>query len=265
MSYGYVYKFTFIPTGKIYVGKHRYSNRILDEDYFGSGTLWNNEINNYISSNSVDDLNKIIKRDILEWCDTCDELNDKEIFWIKELNSCDRDIGYNIASGGNGGTGKYCKWYNDGQNEFYINTLFEVHDKDLIKGRLKERFKNIGLNTVWINNGSIQKHCNKEEAKKFIDLGWSKGMIYRGDEWRRKCGHSISESQRKICSETAKKTIREGKNLGWVLNQFKKGQIPHNKNKIWITDGTKNAYINHDDIIPDGWYRGCTQRRKGKN
>ena len=31
MSYGYIYKFTLLPTGKVYIGKHK--SEVFDENY----------------------------------------------------------------------------------------------------------------------------------------------------------------------------------------------------------------------------------------
>lgn len=88
--YGYIYKFTLIPTGKIYVGKHKATK--FDENYYGSGKYWLPEVEKYGKDQ--------VKREILEWCLSEDELNSREIFWIKELNSRDKNIGYNKAVGG---------------------------------------------------------------------------------------------------------------------------------------------------------------------
>lgn len=38
-----------------------------------------------------------------------------------------------------------------------------------------------------------------------------------------------------------------------------KGQPSTNKGMIWITNGINNKYIHKKDIIPEGWYKGCTQ------
>lgn len=35
-----------------------------------------------------------------------------------------------------------------------------------------------------------------------------------------------------------------------------------NKGKISITDGVRNKYICKDDVIPDGWWKGNTQKKK---
>lgn len=87
----YIYKITNKINGKIYVGKTTKDN----DNYFGSGILINKSIQKYGKEN----FDKII----LEKCDSTEMLNKSEIKWIKELNSTDRNIGYNIAKGGEGG------------------------------------------------------------------------------------------------------------------------------------------------------------------
>lgn len=41
-----------------------------------------------------------------------------------------------------------------------------------------------------------------------------------------------------------------------------KGKPSTIKGRISITNGVKNRYIDPEEIIPDGWYRGSTQNRK---
>ena len=84
-----IYKITNLINGKIYVGKSVRNPK----NYFGSGKLIKQAINKYgISS---------FTKEILEVCETLDQLSNREKFWIKELGSQHR--GYNIAEGGTGG------------------------------------------------------------------------------------------------------------------------------------------------------------------
>lgn len=92
-KYKFIYKITNVLNGKIYVGKR--TTDIIEDGYLGSGIKINNSIKKYGR--------EYFKREILEFCETKEELNEREIFWIKELNSRDKNIGYNIAKGGDGG------------------------------------------------------------------------------------------------------------------------------------------------------------------
>ena len=91
--YGYIYKFTDIVNNKIYIGKRE--KNYFDESYYGSGKLWKNVLNTVGKDN--------IKREILQWCYSKEELYNAERNWIKKLQSQDKDIGYNIHKGGAGG------------------------------------------------------------------------------------------------------------------------------------------------------------------
>lgn len=101
--YGCIYKITCEVDGKIYIGKTTKSI----EDRFKEH-IDNSRKNSYRHKSYL--YNAIRKYgpekfsvDLIEEC--CDEssLNDRERFWIIELNSRDRDVGYNIHEGGKGG------------------------------------------------------------------------------------------------------------------------------------------------------------------
>lgn len=85
---GYIYKITS-PEGKSYVGLKKSSTFV--NSYWSSSQnkdYWN-------------DLNKFGKeaftREVLEWCYTLSELNERETYWIKECKSTVDNNGYNIC------------------------------------------------------------------------------------------------------------------------------------------------------------------------
>jgi len=84
----WVYKITNKINGKIYVGQSHKKRSM----YLGSGNLIKAAVNKYGKENFIK-----------EWIDqalTQEELDKKEIYWIKNLNAQDKNIGYNIADGG---------------------------------------------------------------------------------------------------------------------------------------------------------------------
>jgi group I intron endonuclease len=88
---GIIYKTTNLINGKIYVGQDKNCN----PNYKGSGILLHRAISKYGWDNFV--------KEILEVCHSKEELNDREKFWIKELDARDKTVGYNISAGGSGG------------------------------------------------------------------------------------------------------------------------------------------------------------------
>lgn len=84
-----IYKTTNLINGKFYIGKDKNNN----DSYLGSGLLLKKAIKKYGKEN--------FKKEILEFCQDEEELNDKEKYWILNTNAI--NLGYNILEGGTGG------------------------------------------------------------------------------------------------------------------------------------------------------------------
>lgn len=87
-----VYKITNKINGKIYIGQ---TEKVDITNYYGSGVVIMKALKKYGKKN--------FERIILEVCQTKDQLNKAEIYWIEYYNSTDRNLGYNISTGGDGG------------------------------------------------------------------------------------------------------------------------------------------------------------------
>ena len=95
---GVIYKTTNLINGKIYVGKRIFNKeKFLKTNYYGSGTLLKSSIIKYGLES--------FERVILEEVDN-EILSDREIYWIKELESNNLEIGYNLTTGGNSKYGR---------------------------------------------------------------------------------------------------------------------------------------------------------------
>lgn len=91
--YGYVYITTNNANGKKYIGQKK-SCVFLHEKYLGSGKYLRNAIKHYGKENFTVEL--------LDECDSKEQLDDRERYWIKSFNAVCSDTFYNIASGGEG-------------------------------------------------------------------------------------------------------------------------------------------------------------------
>ena len=89
--YGYIYKTTNLLNDKIYIGKKKGE---FTEKYKGSGKYLKNAINKYEAEN--------FKVEIIEYCETLEEQNEKEKYWIDYYRNQNVEM-YNIADGGDGG------------------------------------------------------------------------------------------------------------------------------------------------------------------
>ena len=86
-----IYKITNLINNKIYIGKDTTSN----PSYFGSGLLINRAFDKYGKQNFI--------KEIIDETSDYKELSEKEIYWISYYNSTNKEIGYNISKGGDGG------------------------------------------------------------------------------------------------------------------------------------------------------------------
>jgi hypothetical protein len=73
-----IYKTTNLINGKIYIGQTKHPD---NKRYLGSGTYIKKSIKKYGRQNFL--------RETLEVCNTQQELNERELYWINKLNSTD--------------------------------------------------------------------------------------------------------------------------------------------------------------------------------
>ena len=93
MRVGVIYKIINRLNGKMYVGKHaKPAEHFFKSKYYGSGLYIRNAINKYG--------NAAFDRAVIEET-RVDCLNERERFWIRELNTV-HPSGYNIHTGGDG-------------------------------------------------------------------------------------------------------------------------------------------------------------------
>lgn len=91
--YGYIYKTVNLINNRMYIGKHCSEN--FDTTYYGSGKLLLRAIKKYGKKN--------FSVEVLEWCKTEEELNNREKYYIDFYKQKYGRICYNVAAGGTGG------------------------------------------------------------------------------------------------------------------------------------------------------------------
>lgn len=163
-----IYKATCLVNNKIYIGQTRKSlnTRISqhNKNVLKPVQLINRAIKKYGIEN--------FKWEIIEKCNTFKELNEREIFWIKELDSRNPLIGYNIAVGGTGrirylyvdnkDTLDIINLYKDGNTLTYISKKHSI-SLTKIQNLLKEN--NIKLEKRKHSKKTLQEWSNKYTKK----------------------------------------------------------------------------------------------------
>jgi group I intron endonuclease len=92
LIYGIIYKTTNFKNGKYYIGQ---TIRVNNSHYYGSGIWLNRALRKYGLS--------AFEKEVIDEAYSQKELNEKEMYWIAALSAQDKNIGYNLASGGSGG------------------------------------------------------------------------------------------------------------------------------------------------------------------
>jgi hypothetical protein len=195
-----IYRTTNLINGKIYIGQDKNNN----PSYFGSGDLIKRSIKKHGKENFI--------KEILCVCNTIDELNEKEKFYINEFNSTDRNIGYNITIGGTNGT-----------------MLNRKHSKET-----KEKMRSSALGKK-----------KSENHRKNIGLSM-KGRVISDEERRRRSENSSLKGVKKSpLSDITKKKISNSKKGSIHSNETKeKMRLSHMGNKnVFYGKNHSNEYL----------------------
>lgn len=120
-TYGFIYMTYNMVNGKKYIGQKKISNRGVPwKDYLGSGKLIRLAVKKYGEENFY--------KDILEACNSPEELNEREIYWISHYNATKDPLFYNICAGGTGAN------YWEGFDEETLEKIREKHSQSAPKG-----------------------------------------------------------------------------------------------------------------------------------
>lgn len=260
---GYIYKTTNLITNKFYIGKRQRAT--FDKYYYGSGKHFSKSLAKYGKEN--------FSREVLEWCNSISELNERECYWIETLDARNPDIGYNIAEGGQGcrESGKlnslFCFVHNaDGfirvlksEKAYYLengytpgkgygtNGLLGKHRSDETRKKLSEANRGkhnhagkcnpcFGSKYSWINDGKSNRRLSLGES---IPAGWKPGKLQK--------------------PRTPTEKFNRYMQVLKTDNHWKGDNNPSRKNTFhWYTDG--NITIRGTQC-PDGFY---PRRIRGK-
>jgi len=173
-----IYKTTNLIDNKIYIGKDSRNNC----NYFGGGVLLQKYIKKYGKEN--------FKKETLEYCDTEYQLNEREKYWIKELRSQDKTIGYNLSSGGENGTFgvKRSEEFKEKIRRYQLeNPNMSMLGKKLSKETRKKMSKSAkGRKTSDETKGKLRQ----------INLGKTYSEEIKRKQSEIKMGHPVSEETR---------------------------------------------------------------------
>lgn len=193
VKYMIIYKITNKQTDKIYIGQtHRDINK-----YWGSGHYIENAIKKYGTD--------AFTKEILCYCSSQEELNEKEIFYINEFN-CIWPNGYNLRDGGS--RGKF--------SEITKQKIREATKRQFANPETRQRFC----------EAQKRRFARPEERAKLVERGKknkvNSGCFKKGNvPWTK--GKPMSEKQKEILLQSRKGLIpwNKGLKLGSMNEEHK--------------------------------------------
>jgi len=175
-----IYKITNLINNKIYV-EQEYRNR---PNYLGSGKRIRQAILKYGKEN--------FKKEILQECNSTIELDKYEIYWIKELDATNREIGYNISEGG-----KVNRTMRGENNPFYGKRRSKETKQKMSKAKKGKKYEEI----YGEEKGKVMKQKRSKEVtgrKATEEAIYNMSVAQSGHLGYMKGKHHSKESIRKI-------------------------------------------------------------------
>jgi hypothetical protein len=222
----FIYKTTNTVNGKQYVGL---CGREKADSYLGSGTLLRLAIKKYGKDK--------FEREIIERCESYEELLVREEYWIGQYNAVNDPMFYNLSHGGFAGNAEIVKEY--------WSTMTEEQRKTA--RNWKGHF--IGLDQ------SGDKHISKLKDDWCDNV--AKGVQETWD--------SYSDEERAKRADKVKQGIKENRrDFSGKNNPMAGRSAITEKNLKWYTDGINSLYVT-EDTQPSGYYRGRKMKKRKVN
>lgn len=222
-DYFFVYETTNLINGKKYRGIHKTSN--INDNYIGSGIPFTNAVKKYGKEN--------FKRDILEFCDSYDELLEKEKIYVDEEWVKNR-TNYNIKTGG-----QSSGILSDESKKKISETLKRKYKNGELIATIGERIKITGSWCKGLKmNDEFKKKCSEAAKKRYKDDENHPlklfGSKINTEEQKKKISETLKERYKTMDHHCKGKPspIKGKKRSTPVWNKGKKGlQVSCNKGK----------------------------------
>ena len=211
--FGFIYKITNKINNRIYIGQSHLTEDVFHSKYWGSGKI----IKLAIRKNGKENFTK----EILQYCNSQQELDEAEKEWILKLDTLNKEKGYNLAKGG---------W----QVPFFDG----AHHTELTKIKISQASKK-----DWLTNPNKQ---NSLEALKKV---WKKNTgVPRKPEHIEAVKQALAElaitdEYRALKSAIGKKGAEARKQAG--------GYKPYNKDSETLIKMSEAALAQHARMTPE--------------
>ena len=194
MKTGYIYKITNLINNKIYIGKTTTSIKQRFSEHLANAKRKNRRYTSYLYNAVKKYGEENFSIEILEIVNYDDEseLDERERYYIKELETQNQSIGYNIQEGGEGGS-RRSKEYKPTQKQLDAllrcshlpmsekakKMLSQRRTKCVVSEETREKLRQTQLGRKRIYKGDISKYVYPEELETYLGDGWELGAAKR--------------------------------------------------------------------------------------
>lgn len=247
--YGYIYLTTNLTNNRKYIGQRKWNDiTTIDEDqYLGSGLILKQAIKNLGRDFFI--------KEIICICETKEELDEKEKFYISKYNAVNDNTFYNIHEGGTGGftrAGYSEEEFRESMRKTHLKSIGRKLSPEHIEkirqsstGRKKspEEIEKMRERMTGKNNPMYGRKMSEENKRKLIE---SHNGFFAYNK-----GKKMSDEQKLKISESCKKTFRENnvgekiraKNIGKKRDEIAKKNLSNGAYKRY------NSYPLDENII----------------
>jgi len=221
-----IYKATNIINGKCYIGqtirslKDRINQHIIVKNN-KSRTYFHNTLNKHGIESFI--------WEVIEECDSKEELDEMEFHYIKQYKSYWKDNGYNLTHGG------------DGRYDFITSeeTRKKLSIANKGKKRSKETRKKLSISKMGDKNSFYGKHHSEETKRKISEALKGENNPNYGKKLSEEHKKSISETLkgRKLSEETKRKISEAGKGRTFLPETIEKFKL--------LNSGKNNPMYGH--------------------
>lgn len=224
----YIYKITNIINNKIYIGKTEKTINKRMRDHINCSKrkrTYTSYLYNAMNEYGVENF----KIEVIEECFDKENLNKREKFWIKALNSRDPNIGYNIQEGGEGGSLR-SKEYKSSQKQLdALDKGRHLPASEKLKKKLSEYRKSVIVSDETrekLRKTSSGKKASEETKEKMRQSHLGLKMPERSDEskerYRQSSLNRVHIHKENINKNVFKDELDAYLNDGWELGYIYK-------------------------------------------
>lgn len=251
--FGYVYLVRNKINGKQYIGQKH--SEVFVENYYGSGVYLTRALNKY----GIENFEHVA---ILEWCETKEDLDNSEKYWIDYYNAVDSNDFYNLAKGGIGTTA------GSKRSDTFKAKIAEATSRRVWTDESRAKISNAIKGRVWVNNSIEEKQVTLDEYGILIEQGYSKGRLPFTNEH---CKNLSESNKGRIHSEEQLK--KQSERVSGDKNPFYgKHHTEDQRNKwkqlrkemVWVHKDGVNTVIHKNKLseyLLDGWTRGMLKKK----